>query len=53
MSMQIKEAIIKLETPNRAMREIGKTLRVAKSTIWCIERPQKTSKVHDCRTISP
>lgn len=36
LSMSVKEAIIALKRENKSLREIAKTLGVAKSTIWYI-----------------
>lgn len=68
ISMPVKEAIIALKKENKSLREIAKTLGVAKSTIWYIlkkkectgelgnvkrpGRPRKTPKVDDGKILS-
>ncbi|XP_053087803.1 protein Mpv17 isoform X2 [Pangasianodon hypophthalmus] len=68
ISMQVKEAIIRLKKQHKSIREIAKTLGVAKSTAGYIlkkkestgelnnierpGRPWKTTKVNDRRTLS-
>ena len=68
LSLSVKQAIIRLKNQNKPIREIAKTLDVAKSTVWNIlkkeectgelsntkrsGRPRKTTVVHDRRIIS-
>ncbi|KAG2465883.1 TCB1 transposase, partial [Polypterus senegalus] len=68
LSMQVKEAILKLRKQKKPIREIATILCVAKSTVWYILRkkastgelgnakrpgcPRKTTVVDDCRIIS-
>ena len=68
LSLSVKQAIIRLKNQNKPIREIEKTLGVAKSTVWNIlkkkestdelsntkrlGRPQKTTVVDDRRIIS-
>ena len=68
LSLSVKQAIIRLKNQNKPIREIAKTLGVAKSTIWNIlkkkeltgelsntkrpERPRKTSVMDDRIIIS-
>ncbi|KAG2457144.1 TCB1 transposase, partial [Polypterus senegalus] len=68
LSMQVKEAILKLQKQKKLIREIATILQVAKSTVWYIlrnkastgelskakrpGRPQKTTVVDDRRIIS-
>ncbi|KAG2467586.1 TCB1 transposase, partial [Polypterus senegalus] len=68
LSMQVKEAILKLRKQKKPIREIATILRVAKSTVWYIlrkkastgelsnakrpGRPRKTTVVDDRRIIS-
>ena len=68
LSLSVKQAIIRLKNPNEPIREIAKTLGVAKSTVWDIlkkkertcelintkrpVRPQKTTVVVDRRILS-
>ena len=67
LSLSVKPAIIRLKNQNKPIREIAKTLGVAKSTVWnilkkkeCTElsntkrprRPQKTTVVDDRRILS-
>lgn len=68
ISMPVKEAIIALKKENKSLREIAKTLGVAKSTIWYIlkkkectgelgnvkrpGRPRKTPKEDDGKILS-
>ncbi|KAG2457546.1 TCB1 transposase, partial [Polypterus senegalus] len=68
LSMQVKEAILKLQKQKKPIREIATILRVAKSTVWYILRkkantgelsnakrpgcPRKTTAVGDRRIIS-
>ena len=60
LSLSVKQAIIRLKNQNKPIREIAKTLGVAKSTVWNIlkkkgelsntkrpRRPQKTTVVDD------
>ena len=68
LSPSVKQAIIRLKNQNKPIREIGKTLGVAKSTVWNIlkkkertgelsntkrpGRPRKTTVVDDRRILS-
>ena len=68
LSLSVKQAIIRLKNLNKPIREIAKTLGVAKSTVWNIlkkkertgelsntkrpGRPRKTTVVDDRRIIS-
>ena len=68
LSLSMKQAIIRLKNPNEPIREMAKTLGVAKSTVWNIlkkkertselistkrpVRPQKTTVVDDRRILS-
>ena len=68
LSPSVKQAIIRLKNRNKPIREIAKTLGVAKSTVWYIlkkkertgelsntkrpGRPRKTTVVDDRRIIS-
>ena len=65
LSLSVKQAIIRLKKQNKPIREIAKTLGVAKSTVWNnfkkkehtselsnTKRPQKTTVVDDQRIIS-
>ena len=65
LSLSVKQAIIRLKNQNKPIREIAKTLGVAKSTVWNIlkkkecsvntkrpGRPQKTTVVDDRIIIS-
>ena len=68
LSLSVKQAIIRLKKQNKPIREIAKTLGVAKSTVWNIlkkkeptgelsntkrpGRPQKTTVVDDQRILS-
>ena len=68
LSLSVKQAIIRLKNQNKPIREIAKTLRVTKSTVWNIlkkkectgelnnterpGRPQKTTVVEDRRILS-
>ena len=68
LSLSLKKAIIRLKNQNKPIREIAKTLGVAKSTVWYIlkkkertgelsntkrpGRPRKTSVVDDRRILS-
>lgn len=68
LSLPVKQSIIKLKNENKSIREIAKTLGVAKSTIWSIlkkaehtgdlmnnhrsGRPRKTTEGDDRRIIS-
>ena len=68
LSLSVKQAIIRLKNRNKPIREIAKTLGVAKSTVWNIlkkkertgelsntkrpGRPQKITVVDDRRIIS-
>lgn len=68
LSLPVKQSIIKLKNENKSIREIAKTLGVAKSTIWSIlkkvehtgdlmnnhrsGRPRKTTEGEDRRILS-
>ncbi len=68
LSLSVKQAIIRLKKQNKPIREIAKTLGVAKTTVWNIlkkkectgelsntkrpGRPQKTTVVDDRRILS-
>lgn len=68
LSLPVKESIIKLKNENKSIREIAKTLGLAKSTIWSIlkkventgdlmnnhrsGRPRKTTEGEDRRILS-
>lgn len=68
ISVQVKEAIIKLKTEQKSIRSLAKTSAEAKSMVWCILNkkensgelnnfkgpgiPQKTPKMNDHRIIS-
>mgnify|MGYP002715355238 CR=1 FL=1 len=68
LSLSVKQAIIRLKKQNKPIREIAKTLGVAKSTVWNIlkkkertgelsntkrpGRPRKTTVVDDRRILS-
>lgn len=68
LSLSVKQAIIRLKNLNKPIREIAKTLGVAKSTVWNIlkkkertgelsntkrpGRPRKTTVVDDRRILS-
>ena len=65
LSLSVKQAINRLKNQNKLIREIAKTLGVAKSTVWNIlkmkeitgelsntGRPRKTTVVDDRRIIS-
>ncbi|TKS81341.1 Transposable element [Collichthys lucidus] len=68
LSLSVKQAVIRLKNLNKPIREIAKTLGVAKSTVWNIlknkectgelsntkrpRRPRKTTVVDDRRTLS-
>ena len=68
LSLSVKQAIIRLKNQNKPLREIAKTLGVAKSTVWNIlkkkertgeisntkipGRPRKTTVVDDRRILS-
>ena len=68
LSLSVKQAIIRLKNQNKPIREIAKTLGVAKSTVWNIlkkkertselsntkrpGRPRKTTVVYDRRILS-
>ncbi|KAL0199178.1 hypothetical protein M9458_007718, partial [Cirrhinus mrigala] len=68
LSMQVKEAILKMRKQKKPIREIATILGVAKSTVWYIlrkkestgelsnakrpARPRKTTVVDDRRIIS-
>ena len=67
-SLSVKQAIIRLKNQNKPIREMAKTLGVAKSTVWNIlkkkertgelsntrrpRRPRKTTVVNDRRILS-
>ncbi|KAK3515883.1 hypothetical protein QTP70_034733 [Hemibagrus guttatus] len=68
LSLPVKQSIVKLKNENKSIREIAKTLGVAKSTIWSIlkkaehtgdlmnnhrsGRPRKTTEGEDRRILS-
>ncbi len=68
LSLSVKQAIIRLKKQNKPIREIAKTLGVAKTTVWNIlkkkertgelsntkrpGRPRKTTVVDDRRILS-
>uniref|UniRef100_A0A8C5LNK9 Transposase n=1 Tax=Leptobrachium leishanense TaxID=445787 RepID=A0A8C5LNK9_9ANUR len=58
LSLSVKQAIIRLKKQNKPIREIARTLGVAKTTVWNIlkknepGRPQKTTVVDDRRILS-
>lgn len=68
LSLPVKQTIIKLKNENKSIREIAKTLGVAKSTIWAVlkriehtgdlmnnhrsGRPRKTTEGEDRRILS-
>ena len=68
LSLSVKQPIIRLKNPNKPIREIAKTLGVAKSTVWNVlkkkirtgelsntkipGRPQRTTVVDDGRILS-
>jgi IS30 family transposase len=45
LSPPVKKAIIRLTNQNKPIREIAKTLGVAKSTIWYIPKKRKNAQV--------
>ena len=46
LSLSVKQAIIRLKNQNKPIREIAKTLGVAKSTVWNIlKKKERTGEL--------
>ena len=50
LSLSVKQAIIRLKNQNKQIREIAKTLGVAKSTVWNIlKKKERTGKLSNTK----